>query len=195
MTRAFIIIDVQNDFCEGGALAVDGGAEVARRISAWLADHAEDYDAVVATRDFHEDPGEHFSDEPDFQISFPPHCRTDTPGAGFHPALDVRRIEEIFSKGRHEPAFSGFEGFAGLSGEADSGPRLAAWLQDRGVDRVDIGGLATDFCVRATALDAAGEGFETVVYDDLIAGVAEDASEKALDEMREAGVEVASTGA
>lgn len=194
MSSAFIIVDVQNDFCEGGSLAVEGGGEVARRISAWLAEHAGDYDAVVATRDFHEDPGEHFSDDPDFEVSFPPHCRVDSPGSSFHPGLDVRRIDEVFSKGRHEPAFSGFDGYAGLSGTDGSGPQLREWLADRDIDRVELGGLATDFCVRATGLDAAEADLDTVVYEDLIAGVSDDASAAALDELREAGVEVRPTG-
>lgn len=190
MTTAFVIVDVQNDFCEGGALPVAGGRDVAHRISAWLAEREGAYDAIVATRDLHEDPGEHFSDDPDFRVSFPPHCRVDTAGSGFHPGLDVRMIDEIFSKGRHEPAFSGFEGFVGLTGEEGSGPRLGAWLEDLGVDRVEIAGLATDFCVRATALDALDAGFETIVHRDLVAGVDGTASAEAREEMRQAGARI-----
>lgn len=188
MSRALIIVDVQNDFCEGGSLAVEGGDRVAREISQLLATHDE-WDHIVATRDYHVDPGEHFSDEPDFEVSFPPHCVAETPGASFHPELDVRRIEEVFSKGRHEPAFSGFEAWAGLSGAADSGPRLAEWLRERGVDRVDICGLATDFCVLQTSLDAT-EHFEVRLLTELIAGVDPDASEQARQQMSDAGVEL-----
>lgn len=191
MARALIIVDVQNDFCEGGALAVDGGNDVAAGITRHLAEHGDRYDHVVATRDYHQDPGEHWdTDDPDFAVSFPPHCAADSAGASFHPALDVRRIEEIFSKGRFEPAFSGFEGWAGLRGEEGDGPRLTQWLQDRGVDEVEICGLATDFCVRATTLDAAEQGFTTTVLNDLIAAVDEDATDKVLDELRSAGATV-----
>lgn len=189
MARALVIVDVQNDFCEGGSLAVAGGAEVAARITAHLAEQGGRYDHVVATRDLHVDPGEHFdADAPDFQVSFPPHCRADTAGASFHPALDVRAVEEVFSKGRNEAAFSGFEGFAGLRGESADGPRLDAWLRDRGVDEVDVCGLATDFCVRATALDAAEHGFATTVLTDLVAAVDDSATERVLAELRDAGV-------
>lgn len=191
MARALLIIDVQNDFCEGGSLAVDGGGAVAAGISEHLAEHGERYDHVLATRDLHEDPGEHFdTEDPDFEVSFPPHCEVETPGASFHPALDVRRIEEVFSKGRFEPAFSGFEGWAGLRGEEADGPRLAQWLADHDVDELEIVGLATDFCVRATALDAAEQGFTTTVLSDLVAAVDPSATEKVFEELRDAGVAI-----
>lgn len=191
MTRALLIVDVQNDFCEGGSLAVEGGGAVAAGITDHLAAHGDRYDHVLATRDLHEDPGEHFdTDDPDFRVSFPPHCEVDTAGASFHAALDVRRIEAIFSKGRFEAAFSGFEGWAGLRGEASDGPRLDEWLAERDVDEVEVVGLATDFCVRATALDAAEKGFTTTVLADLVAAVDPEATETVFDELREAGVEV-----
>lgn len=191
MARALVIVDVQNDFCEGGSLAVDGGADVAAGISAHLAEHADDYDHVIATRDFHVDPGEHFDDDnPDFSVSFPAHCRADTAGASFHPALDVRHVEEIFSKGRNTPAFSGFEGFAGLRGDERDGPALEDWLRDRDVDDVVVCGIATDFCVRATAKDAADRGFTTTVLTDLIAAVDPQTTDTVLDELRNAGVTI-----
>ena len=141
-----MIVDVQNDFCEGGSLAVAGGAEVARAISAYLAGpDGGGYDHVVATQDFHIDPGAHFSAEPDFVATWPPHCVAGTPGADFHPSLDTSGIEAVFRKGRHSAAYSGFEG-----ADADGMP-LAAWLRDRGVTAVDVAGLTTDHCVRATA--------------------------------------------
>ncbi len=191
MARALVIVDVQNDFCEGGSLAVEGGAAVAAGISSHLAEAGDRYDHVVATRDFHVDPGEHFDAEaPDFQVSFPPHCRAGTAGASFHPALDVRRIEEIFSKGRNEPAFSGFEGFAGLRGEEGDGPGLEDWLRDRDVDEVVVCGIATDFCVRATARDAAARGFSTTVLTDLVAAVDPDATDRVLGDLRDRGVTI-----
>ena len=177
---ALIVVDVQKDFCEGGSLAVAGGGAVAERISALLnGDHP--YAHVVATRDHHVDPGDHFSAEPDFVTSWPPHCRMGTPGASFHPDLDVAPIEAVFSKGAHAAAYSGFEG------RADGVP-LADWLRERGVDAVDIAGIATDHCVRATALDAAREGFATTVLLDLTAGVARATVDQALSDLAAADV-------
>ncbi len=184
--RALIIVDVQNDFCEGGSLAVAGGAAVAGAISRHL--RASAYDHVVATRDHHVDPGAHFSSTPDFAESWPPHCVTGTPGASFHPDLDVAPIEAVFAKGAHTAAYSGFEG-----AEPFAGVPLAEWLHSRLVDTVDIVGIATDHCVRATALDAAAEGFATTVLLDLTAGVAPTTVEAALEQLRAAGVHLAGT--
>lgn len=183
MSRALLIVDVQSDFCEGGSLPVEGGAAVATAISRYLASEA-DYDHVIATRDHHIDPGDHFDDEPDYVTSWPPHCVEGTPGADLHPALDTSRIEACFDKGRRAAAYSGFEG-------ADAhGTGLGQWLRDRGVVAVDIVGLTTDHCVRATALDALADGFATRVLLDLTAGVAEETTARAVAEMREAGVEI-----
>ncbi len=162
MTTALIVVDVQNDFCEGGSLAVTGGAQVAAAIGSLLADGS--YEVVAATADQHVDPGAHFSDAPNFVDSWPPHCRVGTPGAHFHPALQPRPFDAVFSKGEYDAAYSGFEG------ESD-GVRLADWLRGRGVDRVDLVGIATDHCVRATALDAVTAGFATRVLLDLTAAV------------------------
>ena len=183
MTRALIIVDVQNDFCEGGSLPVEGGAMVASGISGVLAS-GEDvprWDHVVATKDHHIDPGAHFGDPPDYVASWPVHCVVGTAGVEFHPALDTDRIEAVFEKGEHAAAYSGFEGQAGGIG-------LAAWLRMRDVSDVDVVGIATDHCVRATALDAAREGFATTVLLDLTAGVAAATTEGALGELRAAGV-------
>ncbi|RDH74387.1 nicotinamidase [Mycolicibacterium moriokaense] len=186
--RALLIVDVQNDFCEGGSLAVTGGRSVARAISEYLAT-AEGYDHVVATKDFHIDPGEHFSDNPDFAASWPPHCVAGTTGEDFHPAFDHSAVEAVFTKGRYSAAYSGFEGTDG------SGTSLADWLLARGVDEVHIVGIATDYCVLATATDAAQAGFKTRVLLNLTAGVAPDSSAKAVADMRAAGVEVTGTAA
>jgi nicotinamidase/pyrazinamidase len=185
--RALLVIDVQNDFCEGGSLAVTGGAEVAGRISEYVLGHASEYDAIAATADWHDDPGEHFADRPDFVGTWPPHCRIGTHGALFHPAVDaaLEHAEAIFRKGERKAAYSGFEGFAAVGGERVS---LARWLRERGIEQVDITGIATDHCVRATALDAAAEGFETRVLLDLTAGVAPETTGAAITAMREAGV-------
>jgi len=177
--RALLIVDVQNDFCEGGSLAVAGGAAVAAAVSAQA--RSGEYAAVVATRDFHVDPGGHFSDTPDFVHSWPVHCVADTPGASFHPALDVARIEAVFDKGRFTAAYSGFEG------TEPGQQRLRQWLRHKGIDAVDVVGIATDYCVRATALDALGAGLATTVLPDLCAGVAPESTERTLAELREAG--------
>ncbi|AQA04997.1 nicotinamidase [Mycobacterium sp. MS1601] len=186
--RALIIVDVQNDFCEGGSLAVDGGTAVAREISTLLAG-AHPYDHVVATKDFHIDPGEHFSDTPDFQVSWPRHCVVDTPGADFHPELATGAVEAVFHKGQYEAAYSGFEG-------ADAeGVALADWLRARGVDAVDVVGIATDYCVRATAADAAKAGLRTRVLLDLTAGVAPASTAEAVEDLRAIGVEIVGASA
>jgi nicotinamidase/pyrazinamidase len=184
--RALIITDVQNDFCEGGSLAVVGGQAVARKISEYLA--ANDYDHVVATKDFHVDPGSHFSDRPDYVNSWPPHCVVGTPGAEFAPGLDTSAIEAVFTKGAYTAAYSGFEG------TDEAGTSLSDWLRQRGVEEVDIVGIATDYCVHATANDAAGAGFDTRVLVDLTAGVAQESTNKALDDMRGKGVQLAQGG-
>jgi nicotinamidase/pyrazinamidase len=184
MSHALIIVDVQNDFCEGGSLGVGGGTRVAAGISVALRENRGGWDHVVATKDYHIDPGAHFGDPPDFVDSWPPHCRVGTPGAEFHPELDTDRIEAIFTKGEYEAAYSGFEGAAGSIG-------LAAWLRMHDVTDVDIAGIATDHCVRATAVDAAAAGFATRVLLDLTAGVAADSTDRALAQMSAAGVHLA----
>jgi nicotinamidase/pyrazinamidase len=182
--RALIIVDVQNDFCEGGSLAVAGGSAVARAISGYLAD-GPGYTHVVATKDFHVDPGSHFSNHPDFAASWPPHCVANTAGSDFHPDLDTSAFEAVFRKGQHAAAYSGFEG------RDDQGTPLADWLRRRNVDEVDIAGLATDYCVRATAADAVTAGFGTRVLVGLTAGVAPDSTARAIEDMRGSGVELA----
>jgi nicotinamidase/pyrazinamidase len=182
MSRALVIVDVQNDFCEGGSLAVAGGAAVAAAISLYVAN--SDYDHVVATRDAHRDPGGHFASEPDYVDTWPRHCVVGTPGVEFHPALDLQRVESVIDKGAFAAAYSGFEGT-----NADGTP-LADWLHANDVDRVDVVGIATDHCVRATAIDAANAGFSTSVLRDLTAGVAPETVATALTQMSDAGVDV-----
>ena len=187
--RALIVVDVQNDFCEGGSLAVAGGAEVARKISEHVLGHANEYAAIVATADWHEDPGGHFAEQPDFVDTWPPHCRIGTDGALFHPAVEpaLEHVDAIFRKGERVAAYSGFEGFATEGGKRIA---LSQWLRDREIEQVEIAGLTADHCVRATALDAVREGFETTVLLDLTAGVARQTADEALAAMREAGVQL-----
>ncbi|MEU8363425.1 nicotinamidase [Nonomuraea sp. NPDC048882] len=179
MGSALIIVDVQNDFCEGGSLAVAGGSEVAAAITRHVTDHG--YDHVVATRDHHVSPGDHFASEPDYASTWPAHCVAGTPGADFHPSLDVSEVEEVFSKGAYSAAYSGFEA------TSSDGEPLADWLRERGVDEVDVVGIATDHCVRATALDAVRHGLKVRVLLDLTAGVAPETTEAAVEELRAAG--------
>ena len=181
MTRALVVVDVQNDFCEGGSLAVAGGAAVATAISEHLRTAAGDYASVVATRDHHVDPGGHFAEHPDFASTWPAHCVVGTGGVELHPNLDRSPLEAVFDKGEYAAAYSGFEG------RADGVP-LADWLQARGVDEVDVVGIATDHCVRATALDAVAAGFTTRVLLALTAGVAQATTDAALDQLRTAGI-------
>lgn len=187
MTRALIIVDVQQDFCEGGSLAVPGGAGVAGAISHALTSAGHGWDHVVATKDYHVDPGAHFGDPPDFVDSWPVHCVVGTDGAELHPQLATEAIEAVFRKGEHAAAYSGFEG------HTDEGVGLAEWLRERGVTSVDVAGIATDHCVRATALDAARTGFTTTVLLDLTAGVAPDTTATALDQLARAGVALTGT--
>jgi nicotinamidase/pyrazinamidase len=182
--RALIIVDVQNDFCAGGSLAVTGGAALAGAINEYLA-REPGYRHVVATKDFHVDPGDHFSDHPDYSSSWPPHCIAGSSGADFHPDLDTDPIEAVFRKGAYAAAYSGFEGV-----DEKDGTPLLEWLRRRGVDEVDIVGIATDQCVLRTAEDAARAGLTTRVLVDLTAAVAPDSAATALGEMRTAGIEL-----
>lgn len=184
MPTGLVIVDVQGDFCEGGSLAVEGGAEVARRITDHVKAHGDDYAVVVATQDYHIDPGGHFSDDPDFVASWPPHCVAGTPGADFHPNLDVSAVDTVVQKGAYEPAYSGFEG------RTADGRSLAEVLAAHDVDTVDVVGLATDYCVKETALSARAEGLQVRVLTDLVAGVNPDSSEKALTELDAAGADL-----
>ena len=186
MSRALIVVDVQNDFCEGGSLAVAGGAAVASAISELLgSDHG--YDHVVATQDHHIDPGDHFSAKPDYVDSWPVHCVAGTSGADFHPNLVNRPFEAVFTKGEYAAAYSGFEGAA-------DGESLAEWLADHQVTHVDVVGIATDYCVRATALDAAAAGLSTRVLLDLTAAVSPDRVGATLTDFEAAGVIVRTNG-
>jgi len=187
VTTALIVVDVQNDFCEGGSMGVEGGGAVARSISGFAgADRAGGrYAAVVATKDWHIDPGEHFASggaDPDFVSTWPLHCVAETEGAALHPDLTAT-VDETFLKGRFTASYTGFDGDA-----ISDSSKLGDWLRHRGVEAVHVVGIATDHCVRATALDAVKTGFATSVLLDHCAGVAPDTTEAALTEMSAAGV-------
>lgn len=229
MSRALIIVDVQNDFCEGGSLAVEGGAALAGAISEYVDAHHGQFDHVVATQDWHIDPGAHFSDEPDFVDSWPKHCVAGTRGAELHPDLDTEYIQAYFRKGQYTAAYSGFEGLlapddavpsgdrkpgampvagspsSGTAGATDAaGSDFAAsdfaagedtiglddWLQSHDVEDIVVVGIATDHCVKATALDGVQAGYSVTVLRDLTVGVAEDLDD-AVAEMELGGVDIA----
>lgn len=182
-TRALVIVDVQNDFCEGGSLAVAGGSAVAGKIAEFLGAHY--YRAVVTTQDWHIDPGDHFAAvgaEPNFETTWPAHCIAGSPGAILRPAIGRLKLP-AFRKGMRAAAYSGFDGIN------EQGQTLQQWLDYRGVLEVDVCGIATDFCVRATALDAA-KLYRTSVLADLCAAVTKAGRDVALKDMRDAGVKV-----
>ena len=189
--RALLIIDVQNDFTEGGALGVTGGAAVAAGITDYLRANPEAYDLVVASRDWHDsdnDNGGHFATgEPDFVESWPRHCVAGTPGAEYHPALDTSLVDVHVKKGQGVPAYSIFEGVT------DAGEDLIDVLDAQGVDVVHVAGIATDYCVLASARDALDAGREVAVLTDLVAGVAPESSRAALAELVAAGAELLAT--
>jgi len=226
MSRALIIVDVQNDFCEGGSLAVEGGAELAGAISEYVDAHHGQFDHVVATQDWHIDPGTHFSDDPDFVDSWPKHCVAGTRGAELHPDLDTEYIQAYFRKGQYTAAYSGFEGLLAPDDAVPSGDRkpgampvaggssgsaagagdaeaagsdfaagedaigLDDWLQSHDVEEVVVVGIATDHCVKATALDGVQAGYSVTVLRNLTVGVAEDLDD-AVAEMELGGVDIA----
>jgi nicotinamidase/pyrazinamidase len=190
--RALLIVDVQNDFVEGGSLGVTGGRDVATRISEHLAAHADDYAAVVASRDWHhadETNGGHFAEpgtEPDFATTWPVHCVSTTGGSDYAPELDTSHVTHHVRKGMGVPAYSAFEGVT------DDGSDLATVLRDLGVTELDVTGIATDYCVRASVLDARRLGLDVHLLDGLHAGVAPATSEAAVAEMTDAGARVGS---
>lgn len=205
MSRALIIVDVQNDFCEGGSLAVEGGAATAAAISEYLDANHQHFDHIVATQDWHVDPGSHFSDTPDLMDSWPPHCRAGSKGAELHPDLDAEYIQAYFRKGQYTAAYSGFEGVLAPEDEVPMGELtpgsvpsveldedalgLDDWLQSHGVEEVVVVGIATDYCVKATALDAVQAGYAVTVIGELTAGIAEDLGDT-YSELEDNGVEL-----
>jgi nicotinamidase/pyrazinamidase len=243
MSRALIIVDVQNDFCEGGSLAVEGGADLAAEISEYIDAHHGQFDHILATQDWHIDPGAHFSEDPDFVDSWPRHCVAGTRGAELHPDLDTEYIQAFFRKGQYTAAYSGFEGLlapddavptgdrkpgampladstdpaeggknsaesggepAGVTGAAggadgafadgtfDDGDAIGLddWLQSHDVEDVVVVGIATDHCVKATALDGVQAGYSVTVLRGLTVGIAEDLDD-AVAEMELGGVDIA----
>ena len=185
MSKALIIVDVQNDFCPGGSLGTELGDDVARGINE-LVNSEHDYDVIIATQDWHIDPGTHFSDQPNYVDTWPVHCTADSEGARMHPDLDLSTIREYFRKGEYTAAYSGFEGHAA----SDGSTLMAQWLRDNSVTDVDIVGIATDHCVLATSKDARAEGFTVSVIADLCSPVDKTRGENALIELEQAGANI-----
>ena len=193
MSAALFIVDVQNDFTEGGALGVAGGDAVAAGITRYLAAHASDYALILASRDWHDaegDNGGHFAaGEPDFVNTWPVHCVAGSSGADYDPGLDTTAVTHHVKKGQGKPAYSLYEGVT------DDGRTIAELLEEHGILDVDVVGIATDYCVRASALDAIAHGLRVRVLVDLVAGVAADSSDAALAELAHAGAELVESGA
>ena len=184
---ALVIVDVQLDFCERGALGVEGGNAVAERIANHVRRTGDRYDLVVATRDWHpEDLSGHFSEAPDMVDSWPAHCVQGSTGAAFHPAIATliadNMVDAVLSKGLDGPAYSGFEG-------SHAGQGLAEMLAERRINRVEVCGIATSHCVRATAIDAYKAGYPTIVLTDLSVGVTDHQAEAAIAEITSLGIE------
>jgi nicotinamidase/pyrazinamidase len=178
MPRALLIIDFQNDFTPGGALAVPDGDAIAGRVNELIA--SGDFDLVVATRDWH--PPNHHS----FREQggpWPPHCVQGTPGAELHPSVPREAVDVVVDKG-YEPGLEGYSGFEQTN--------LASVLRERGIDEVTVVGLATDYCVRHTSAGALAEGFRVTIDRGGIRGIDAEPgdSERALEELQAAGATV-----
>jgi nicotinamidase/pyrazinamidase len=188
MSKALLVVDVQNDFCEGGSLAVTGGAAVAKKISEFI--KSSSYDLVVASRDWHDsdnDNSGHFAEsgaEPNYKTSWPVHCVAKSEGANYHPNLELDLIQEHVFKGQGAHGYSAFEGVT------ESGGTLANLLSEKGIDQLDVVGIATDHCVLASALDAKKLGLAVRVISSLTAGVSPESTERAIDSLIDSGVEV-----
>lgn len=187
MASALFIIDVQNDFTEGGALGVTGGTAVAHGVTALLRDAPGRYDLVVASRDWHDadnDNGGHFDAEPDFVETWPVHCVAGSTGAEYNDELDQALIDVHVRKGQGKPAYSIFEGVT------DDGESVTELLDRRRITDIDLVGIATDYCVLASALDAVSAGRSVRVLTALVAGVAPESTAAALEALAAAGVEL-----
>jgi nicotinamidase/pyrazinamidase len=188
MTKALLVVDVQNDFCEGGSLAVSGGAAVAKKISDYL--RSADYELVVASRDWHDSDNNnsgHFADaaaDPDYKTSWPIHCVANSEGANYHPNLELDLIQAHVFKGQGAHGYSAFEG------TTEAGGTLAELLKLKGISQLDVVGIATDHCVLASALDAKKLGLTVRVISSLTAGVSAESTERAIDSLIDSGVEV-----
>jgi len=200
--KALLVIDVQNDFCEGGSLAVSGGLAAASAIARHIRESGDEYSAIVVTKDWHVDPGDHFASAtgapPNFETTWPDHCVAGTAGAELHPLLRVMVADGTlheFRKGMDAAAYSGFQARQVFDPGADSeeitGTGLAEFLRSRGIFDVEVCGIATDYCVKATVLDAVAEGFHATLRPTMCAAVAPESGAAAIEEMKIAGTQLA----
>jgi nicotinamidase/pyrazinamidase len=189
MANALIIVDVQNDFVENGSLAVEGGQDLAKRLARWLNGGGFDlYDYIVTTQDWHITPGDHWADNPDFVNTWPVHCKAGTEGAELVEVLAGAlkgRVDLTVKKGHDAAAYSGFEGVVEGTGEL-----LADALRAAGVTVIDVVGIATDYCCKATVIDGCKEGFEVNFLPDFAVGINPETIVEALKAMDIAGAEV-----
>ncbi len=183
-TTAIIVVDSQPDFYEGGALPVDGATATSYRIAQFLCERRGDFDLAIVTQDWHLNPGEHWSSEPDFVTSWPVHCVANSAGAQIHESLADIKWDAVIRKGMHEAAFSGFDG------EGPDGATLDEILSSAEVANVTVVGFATDYCVLATALDARQRGLNVRVLLHLCAGVTPSSALDAVAQMRCVGIVV-----
>jgi nicotinamidase/pyrazinamidase len=183
--RALLIVDVQPTFCEGGELPVPGGNDVAKGIASYVHAHRNEYELIITTQDFHVDPGDHFSDDPDFVDTWPPHAVAGSPGAELHHHIEYLNPEVRIFKGQHAAAYSGFEG------KDSEGTPLTVILRNHGITELDVVGIAESHCVKATALDGLKEGFDVRVFNDLTAPVTAEQGEAARAQMAAAGIKLA----
>jgi nicotinamidase/pyrazinamidase len=188
MRNALLVVDVQADFVEGGSLGVNGGLTTAAMIARHVRHFKNEYDFIVASRDYHENAPDHISDHPDFVNTWPPHCMVGTPGAAFVPTIQnlVREkyIHAVVTKGRNKAAYSAFDGLD------PRGHPLLEVLKEERIDHIDVCGIATDYCVRASALDAKKNEFQVRLLVNLCAAVNEETGQKALEEMKAAGIQI-----
>lgn len=182
--RALLIVDVQNDFCEGGTLEVKRGEEVAHRITEYLRRLSDKYDLIVASKENHRQPADHFSAHPDLISTWPPHCVAGTVGSEFHPALDTSFIDQIVLKGEYRGAYSAFEG------STQTHESLLELLERKEIEALDICGIATDYCVLQSAVDSLDYGFPTRILLDLVTGVSEERSLDALEDLQNRGADL-----
>ncbi|MDO5701020.1 MAG: isochorismatase family protein [Bowdeniella nasicola] len=184
MKRALLLVDVQPTFCEGGALAVEGGNAVAERIARYVAEQGSNYDLIATSQDWHIEPGDHFATDPDFIDTWPPHGVAGTPEAELHPALASLRADISVKKGHYSAAYSAFEGVTEDEGCLSDGLRAAQ------IEALDVVGIAESHCVLQSCLDAVEEGWPVRCLSDLTVPVSEDLGAAARERMREAGVEL-----
>ena len=198
--QALIVVDVQPTFCEGGELGVDGGNAVAERIATFVKQHRADYDYIATTQDWHIEPGDHWSEQPDFVDTWPVHGKAGTPNAELHPAIAALNIAHHFKKGQYSAAYSGFEGIEDnsdriqsreqVAAELEAGHTLATALADANVLRVDVVGIAESHCVKETALDAQRLGYDVRVFTDLTVPVSAELGQAARTEMQANDIEL-----